>query len=137
MNEQTVTIAHPVGTTQITMTDSGSATAANAYKEGTLVVAAGAGIGEAYPIVGNSAAAISATFVITLGEALRTLWVTSTTDITAYVNRYNGVIVNPTDGQQIPACVPQIIVPISNYFWGQVEGHGTMLIDVAAGASGL
>ena len=135
MNEQTVTVAHPPGTKQVIMTDSGGATAANALAEGSLVVTAGSGIGEVYPIVGNSAATAGATFTITLGEGLRTIWSISTTDITAYVNRYNGVVVNPVDGQQIPACVPQIIVPVSNYFWGQIEGHGAMLIDAPA-ASG-
>lgn len=137
MNEQTVTVAHPVGTDTITMTDSGSATAEDAYKDGSLVVTAGGGIGECYPIRGNTAATAGATFEIILDQSLRTLWVTTTTDITVYKNRYNGVIVNPTDGQQIPACVPQMIVPINNYFWGQILGHGAMLIDVAAGASGL
>jgi hypothetical protein len=136
-NEQTVTVAHPVGTKTIIMTDSGGGVALDAYKGGTLIVSAGAGIGECYEILGNSAATAGATFEITLAQGLRTLWVTSTTDISIFPNRYNGVITNPTDGQQLPACVPQIIVPIGNFFWGQISGHGSMLIDVAAGASGV
>ena len=136
MNEQTVTVAHPVGTKAITMTDSGSGTDADAYKDGTLVVTAGGGIGESYRILGNSAATTSATFTIQLEEGLKTAWSTSTTDITVYVNRYNGVVVNPTDGQQIPACVPQIPVTESYYFWWQTLGHGAMLIDVAGASAG-
>ena len=135
-NEQTVTVAHAVGTKAVTMTDSGAGVSADQYKDGSLVVAAGSGIGECYNIVGNTAATAGATFTINLENGLRTAWSTSTTDISIYPNRYNGVIVNPTDGQQIPACVPQIIVPIANYFWGQVAGHGAMLIDVNAQAAG-
>ena len=60
MNEQTVTVAHAIGTTEITMTDSGSGTSANAYKDGRLVVTAGTGIGESYTITGNTAASAGA-----------------------------------------------------------------------------
>jgi hypothetical protein len=136
MNEQTVTVAHPVGTKNVTITDSGSGTAADAYKDGTLVVTAGSGIGESYTIESNSAASAGATFTVTLEDPLRTVWSTSTTDVTLYVNRYNGVIVNPVDGQQLPVCVPQRIVTAAYYFWGQVLGHGAMLIDTNGGATG-
>jgi hypothetical protein len=136
-NEQTVTVAHAIGTQRVTMTDSGSGVAADAYKDGTLIVAAGTGIGECYPIIGNTAAAASATFEILLDQGLKTAWSTTDTDISIYPNRYNGVVVNPTDGQSLPACVPQMAVTASYYFWGQVAGHGAMLIDVAGGTAGL
>lgn len=137
MNEQTVTVAHAIGTKQVTITDSGSGTAANAYKDGMLVVTAGTGIGQSYKIAGNEAASASATFTVQLADGLQTAWSTSDTDVTLYKNRYNGVVVNPTDGQQIPACVPQRIVTANYYFWGQVLGDGAMLIDVAGAAAGL
>jgi hypothetical protein len=136
MNEQTVTVAHPVGTTNVTITDSGAGTAANAYADGRLVVTAGAGIGESYKIISNSAAAAGLTFEVVLDNGLLTAWNIATTDVTLYVNKYNGVVVNPTDGQQIPACVPQRSVTASYFFWGQVLGDGAMLIDVAGGAAG-
>jgi hypothetical protein len=136
MNEQTVTVAHPVGTTLVTITDSGAGTAVNAYEDGRLVVAAGAGIGESYTILGNTAAAAGATFQVLLDTGLHTAWNVATTDVTLYVNKYNGVIVNPVDGQQIPACVPQRAVTAAYYFWGQVLGDGAMLIDVNGGAAG-
>lgn len=136
MNEQTVTVAHPVGTKAVTITDSGGGTAADAYAGGKLVVTAGGGIGEVYDIVGNSVAGAGATFTVTLAQGLATLWVIATTDVTLYVNKYNGVVVNPTDGQQIPACVAQRPVTASYYFWGQVLGDGAMLIDVAGAAAG-
>lgn len=136
MNEQTVTVAHPAGTRAVTITDSGGATAEDAYKGGTLVVTAGGGIGESYIIEGNTAATAGATFTVFLEDHLLTAWVIATTDVTLYANKYNGVIVNPTDGQQIPVCVPQRPVTAAFYFWGQVSGHGAMLIDVNGGAAG-
>lgn len=136
MNEQTVTVAHAVGTELVTITDSGAGTAADAYKDGKLVVTAGGGIGECYPIIGNTAAAAGATFQVRLAVPLATLWVIATTDVTLYVNKYNGVVVNPVDGQQIPACVTQRAVTAAYYFWGQVLGDGAMLIDVNGGAAG-
>lgn len=135
MNEQTVTVAHAIGTENVTITDSGAGTAADAYKDGKLVVTAGPGIGECYAITGNSAATAGATFNVQLASPLATAWTTST-DVTLYVNKYNGVVVNPTDGQQLPVGVPQRIVTASYYFWGQVAGDGAMLIDVAAAAAG-
>lgn len=137
MNEQTVTVAHAIGTKQVTITDSGSGTAANAYAGGTLVVTAGTGIAESYKIAGNEVASASATFTVQLEEGLATAWSTSDTDVTLYKNKYNGVIVNPTDGQQLPVCVPQRTITANYYFWGQVLGDGAMLIDVAAAAAGL
>lgn len=137
MNEQTVTVAHAIGTKQVTITDSGSATTANAYKDGTLVVTAGTGIGQSYKIEGNEAATAGATFTVQLADGLATAWSTSDTDVTLYQNKYSGVLVNPTDGQQMPVCVPQRIVTASYYFWGQVLGDGAMLIDVAGAAAGL
>ena len=135
MNEQTVTVAHPIGTKVVTMTSTG-ATTAGAYVDGTLVVTAGVGIGESYKIIGNTAAGNLETFQITLETGLKTAWVIATTDITVYVNKYNGVLVNPTDAQQAPVCVTQRPVTASYYFWGQVSGDGAMLLDVP-GAGGL
>ena len=136
MNEQTVTVAHAIGTTVVTMTDSGSATTAGAYEDGTLIVTAGTGIGESYKIIGNTAAGAGLTFQITLESGLKTAWSVADTDITVYPNKYNGVLVNPTDGQQLPVCVTQRPVTASYYFWGQVLGDGAMLIDVNGGAAG-
>lgn len=136
MNEQTVTVAHAVGTTLVTITDSGSGTSADAYAGGRLVVTAGGGIGEVYDIISNTAATAAATFQVLLATGLATAWNTSTTDVTLYQNKYNGVIANPTDGQQLPVCVAQRAVTAAYYFWGQVLGDGAMLIDVNGGAAG-
>jgi len=136
MNEQTVTVAHAIGTKTVTMTDSGAGTSADAYKDGKLVVTAGTGIGEIYSIKGNTAATAGATFQLKLETGLLTAWSTSDTDITVYANKYNGVDANPTDGQQLPVCVAQRTVTADYYFWGQVLGEGSMLIDCPA-AGGL
>ena len=136
MKEETVTVAHPAGTKEVTITDGGSGTAEDAYKGGLLIVKSGTGIGESYNISGNTAGTAAATFTVFLEEGLATAWDTANTDVVLEKNKYNGVVVNPTDGQQLPVCVPQRTVTIAYYFWGQVLGHGVMLIDCPAG-SGL
>ncbi len=136
-NEQTVTVAHAVGTELVTFTNgTGSTIAADDYKDGKLVVTAGSGIGECYDILGNTSAINGATMQIRLATGLVTAWSTSTTDVTIYKNKYNGVVVNPTDGQQLPVCVTQRPVTAAYYFWGQVLGDGAMLVDNAGAASG-
>ena len=135
--EHPVTVAHAIGTKLVTMTDDGGGIAANALRDGRLVVNAGTGIGEVYDIISNTAAAAGLTFQILLETGLATAWVIANTDITAYPNKYNGVVANPVDGERLPVGVAQRIVTAAYYFWAQVLGDGAMLLDVAAGAAGL
>ena len=137
MTEDTVTVAHAIGTKLVTMTDSGGGTAANAFAGGRLVVNDGAGIGEVYDIVGNTAGGAGLTFQILLETGLATAWAIATTDITVYPNKYNGVVANPADGERLPVGVAQRTVTAAYYFWAQVLGDGSMLLDVAAAAAGL
>jgi hypothetical protein len=137
MTEDTVTVAHAVGTTRVTMTDAGAGTAVNAYAGGRLVVNDGGGAGEVYDIVSNTAAAAGLTFELVLETGLTTAWVIATTDITVYPNKYNGVVANPADGERLPVGVAQRPVTAAYYFWAQVLGDGSMLLDVNGAAAGL
>jgi len=130
VNEQTVTVAHPIGTTTVTVTD-GSGTA-DLYADGYLVVAAGTGIGECYRIKSNTATS-GGTVKITLYEGLATAWSTSDTDVNVYQNRYNGLIKNPHDAQQRPVCVTQWPITALYYGWALKKGYGSLVVEVLTG----
>ena len=126
-NEQTVTVAHGIGTTTVTVTDASSAE--NDFQDGYLVVTAGTGIGECYRIKSNTISN-GTTITCELYEGLATAWSTSDTDVTMYKNRYNGIVVNPYDGQQHPCGVTQWPIPALHYGWIMKKGYGALDIEM-------
>lgn len=137
--EDTVTVAHAVGTKAVTITEAGQAggITLNQFEDGWLIVDAGAGIGEMYKIKGNPAIANAATGTIQLYDGLATLWVITTTNVHLHTNPYKAVIIGNAGLTVKPVCVPQRIVPANYYFWGQTKGWASMVIDqnsVAGGA---
>ena len=130
-HEDTVTIAHPIGTTTVTVTAGGIS--ANAFAEGYLIVTGGTGIGEMYKIKGNTAT-VSGLITVDLYDPLATAWVIANTDVDLYINPYNALVVNVTDAQQKPVCVTLRTVTIAYYFWGQVKGFAALQLDVNSAA---
>ena len=128
-NEQTVSVAHAIGTTEVTVAE--TTCSANDYQDGYLVVTAGTGIGECYRIKSNTASDGTNT-VYTLYEGLATAWSVSDTDVTAYKNRFNGLIKNPNDAQQRPVCVTQWPITALYYGWALKKGYGALTIEVLA-----
>lgn len=93
----TVPTATPAtaGTYQILVTNGATVLNVNEYQGGYAIVSAGTGIGQTLQIASNQAAAGSATFLVTLQDAiLVTLDATST--ITLVRNPYIGVVVSAT-----------------------------------------
>jgi len=132
--EDTVTVAHGVGTRVVTITASG--VTANQFAEGYLVVDEGTGAGETYKIKSNTASDANNLVQVELYDGLATAWSTSNTDITIISSPYNGVIVCPTDGIILPVGVPLISVTANYYFWGQTWGPCGVKIDGTANALG-
>ena len=136
VNEQTVTVAHAVGTRTVTLT-SGSTTL-NQFQNGHIVVTAGADNGSIYRIRSNSVdVANIATFVLQNESGLNAAWSTTTTDVDIFENPFNDQVVCPVDGQQLAVAVSQTAVTLANYYWGLYEGYGTVQIDSNAQAAGL
>jgi len=137
-NEQTVVTAAAAGDKTVYITAAGIT--ANLWEDGTLIVTAGTGIGESYKIKGNKAT-VSGVVEVLLYDAIATAWSTTDTDISVWPNPYNAVVVNPTDAQQMPVGCPQRIVTASTsstsyYFWAQVKGWGSLIIDTAGNTPG-
>lgn len=129
-NEQTVTTAHGIGTTTVTVTDASSAE--NVFEDGYLVVTAGTAIGECYRIKTNEISN-GTTITCDLYEGLATAWSASDTDVTMVPNRYGGLVKNPNDAQQRPCGVTQWPMPALHYGWVIRAGYGSMDIEVLTG----
>ena len=130
-DEDTVTVAHPIGTTKVTITAS-AAIAAGELEEGYLVVDEGTGAGTFYKIKSNPTIGSGATGVVTLYDGLSVAWAIADTDITIYTSIFK-VQESNTDAVEFPVCVPGTGITSAYYFWGQTWGPCSVL---QAGADG-
>jgi len=130
-SEDTVTVAHPIGTTKVRVTASGIT--ANQWAEGLLVVDEGTGAGESYRIKGNSATDSNGLVTVELYDGLATAWSTSDTDVTIIPSEYSGVITMPTDGAALVVGVPLVAVTANYYFWAQCWGPCGVKVDAGDG----
>jgi hypothetical protein len=125
-----------VGATSISVTVGATAVTADQYRDGYVVINAGAGIGQRIDIKSHLANAGSATLVLNLKEPLRVALTTASSKV-SLSTPYGGVIVNPTTATSTPAGVCTYAVTAANYFWGLVDGFGSVLSDVTIAAVGL
>jgi len=134
-NEQTVIVAHAAGTRTVQVTS--GTTALNAFQQGYLVVSAGPDSGSVYRIKSNSADASNiATFVLENESGISVAWTTST-DVDLFVHPYSNQVICPTGGQQLAVTLTPRIVPVDNFYWGQVKGFCAFMADNAGAAVGL
>ena len=129
--EDTVTVAHPIGTTAITVTAATTITA-NQYEDGVLIVDEGTGAGNTYDIASNAAITSAATGVVNIYGGLAVAFAIADTDIVLCTSPYVVQLAN-TEQTETPICVPRIAVSSGYYFWGQVSGLVGLLQDEASG----
>lgn len=128
--EDTVTVAHPIGTTELTVTAE-SEFLKDQYAEGMIVVWEGTGLGDQYVIKSNAAIAASATGIVTIYEpGLMTAWSTSDTDVILRSCPYFGVA-QTTATTSTGAGLPLIDITDEYYFWLQTWGPAGALIKTA------
>ena len=127
--EDTVTVAHGIGTTELTITAE-SAFVKDQYAEGMLIVWEGTGLGDQYVIKSNAAIA-SGTGIVTIYEpGLVTAW-SSDTDVILRSNLYFGVIQNAVI-TAAGAGIPLIDITDEYWFWLQTWGPAGVLIKTSA-----
>lgn len=129
--EDTVTVAHGIGTVDVTVT-AASAITANQYKDGFLIVDEGTGAGYTYRIDSHPAIGSAATGTITLKDPLVVAWAIADTDITLWQSPYV-VQESNTDQVECPMGIAPIAVTSAYYFWMQISGFGGTLMDEAFG----
>jgi len=127
MNQTCAAVA--IGDYKVTVTvTAGTAITANQLTDGYLQVNAGTGLAYSYLIASNTAIGTGGTTVyVDLVEPIRVALTTSSY-VTLMPNPQYAVIENAT-ATKTAAGVPLIDVGISYYFWNQVWGHGTGLMD--------
>jgi len=133
-HEATVTVAHPAGTFDVTITAEGAITA-NQYTDGYLVVTSATGAGDILRIKEHAACA-SGTFTLTLLDPLRLAW-DLTTCVTLRQSPYRTVALTAAAGAQLipPAGITLDAVTDEYYYWLQTGGPAGVLID-ATGSFG-
>lgn len=144
----TPTAASTAGDTTITVTLGATLATANQYAGGYIIVEKGTtGAGQSLLIKSHPAAALSATLVVTLEDAVQ-VTTSGTVTMSLVANPYNGVIQSPVTtltGTVVGVAVGAI--PISNYGWICTRGItavtadgaitvGTVAVAVPAAAAG-
>lgn len=133
ITEDTVTVAHPIGTRKVSVTASATV-AANELAEGYLVVDEGTGAGEVYKIKSHPAVSSSAVGVFELYDPILTAWSTSDTDVTLYGSHYR---VQQSNAAQTESAAGVNIISVTDeyYFWNQTYGPAAVLFDEAFGSA--
>lgn len=119
----------------IEVTLGSTATTADMFTEGTLVISASTGIGQNFSLEGHDVTAAAGVCTFNLGEPILTALAT-TSKATVTKNPYDGVIVSPTTRTGITVGVAMTAVAISGYGWVGVEGQFGVLSDATVAAVG-
>jgi hypothetical protein len=141
LEETAVSVAAGVGDVEVRIVE--ASVAANFYKEGSLTVVLGTGVGYTYKIKGNTASAtvdaVANTVILTLYNPLQAALAT-TDDVTLKRLRAENVIVNTasTDPVGIAAApAPAATASKTKYFWVQTRGVAFALGIAGAGGAAL
>lgn len=118
--------AAAVGDTTLTIsTTLSTATTADQYKDGFIIINKGTGLGQTYRVKSNTA---GTTCTVTLYDPV-VIAIAATAEFTLKANPWNGVIVSATTQTGIPVGVPLNTVTIGYYCWLQTHGPAGMTVD--------
>lgn len=118
-----------IGSTTVQVTVGATLVSLNQYLQGYLTVIAGTGIGASYRIKGNTSAVSSGTTTLSLVDPIVVAF-DSTTVVSLYPNPWNLTAVSSTTvANNNIVGVPNVAVPVSNYYWAQVDGYCATLAD--------
>lgn len=127
INRTGVTAA--AGVSSLTFTVGNTATTADQYADGYLVVNAGTGVGQALLVAGNTAVSGNGSPTVTLAESLFTATLAADSKFSLYTNPYANVIISASAVALQAVGVPNIAVTAANYFWAQISGYCSLLSD--------
>ncbi len=133
--DMAVQAAAAVDAFAVDITLGSTATTANMFDEGTLVVSFTPGIGQNFSIKGHDVTAAAGTCTFNLNEPILTA-LTTVSKVTVTKNPYDGVIVSPTTRTGITVGVAIVAAAISAYTWIGVEGQFGVLSDATVAAVG-
>ena len=120
---KTISGAHAIGATAITVNIVTTAVTANEYREGFIHINDAAGEGYSYKILQHPAASAAATCAIKIYDSVEVALVDTTSEYSLTKHPNGDVIVYPaTAATSIPIGVANRVVTASYYFWAQVRG---------------
>ena len=112
-----------------------TATTADQFVEGTLVVSITPGIGQNFTVKSHDVTAASGVCTFNINEKILTA-LTTASNVTVTKNPYDGVIVSPTTRTGITVGVALTAVAIDGFGWIGVEGQFGVLSDATVAAVG-
>ena len=112
-----------------------TATTANQFVEGTLVVSVTPGIGQNFTVKSHDVTAASGVCTFNINEKILTALTTSS-KVTVTKNPYDGVIVSPTTRTGLTVGVALVAAAISDHCWVGVAGTFGILSDSTVAAVG-
>ncbi len=122
-----------IGATSVSVTLGATASAANQYAEGYLIISDATGEGHTYKVKDHAAVASSGVITVNLFDPIKVALTTSS-EVCFIANPWNGVIDYPTTSTQTVAGIAPFAVAIDQYFWAQTGGVTSLL---AAGTIGV
>lgn len=122
-------VAAAVGDTVIQITIGNTAVTADQYKDGYIQGNSAGGIGMQYRIVSHNAAAGNGIVTVQLADPILVALVVATSKVSFIGNPFAAVVVGAAAGLFVG--VPPIAVTAYYYFWNQVGGVCTALVDNA------
>jgi len=119
-----------VGAKRFTVTLGATAAAADAYKDGFVVIQSGTGVGYSYMIDYHLSCAASGNLVLNLKDGLETTLL-ATTRASLVANKYNGVIA-ATAGATVPVGVSLCTASAGYYVWLGKRGPWPVVVGSSA-----
>lgn len=125
-----VAVDTAAGARKVTVTLGATAATQDQYKHGYLVVNDGAGVGVAYCITGNAAAASGTSCDVYLEEAVAISLTAASSKVSLQPSAFSGAIVHPGSSTAFLASGSNnVAVAAGSYFWSQVRGVASVLSD--------
>lgn len=124
-----------IGATSVQVTLGSTATTANQFEGGDLVVESSTGIGQAFKIVRHSVTDAAGTATFYLDRPLKIGITVTSTQISVRKNSYDGVIAFPTTPTGAPVGVALYAMTAAYYGWVQSGGDVPVLFDNQANSA--
>lgn len=121
-----VAAAAGIGATRVSVTLGATALTEDYYKDGTLNINAGTGLGNQYRIKGHPAADSGGTVWIELVDTIRVALVATTSKASLHANKFSGVTISSSINANLAGVSP-IAVTANYYFWAIVDGDHPVL----------
>jgi hypothetical protein len=127
-HHEMVTAAAPAGGSTLTVTDGGTAAAADLYADGYAAITDGPGQGQTFKVKSHTASAGSAAFVLTFFDEIETA-ITAASTTSLIRNPYDSPQQSNTTVAEVPVGVPNVAIAGGEYGWLQTAGPCAVVFD--------